>query len=156
MRSPGGYVPSDIQARPSKVWQQGLAMDFDTLTAGRLDKFRYVITTRAGYQSTPPPNFKPVVRTASFVLWKRQGPTPDSASSTSTGPPAHRSTAPVRRAAGSWTRAKTATVLAEPVVNGINAWSRPSPFDAPATASQTLKLRPGVGRCRSSTTARCR
>ena len=52
MRSPGGYVPSDIQARPKKVWQQGLAMDFDTLSAGRLDEFDYVITTRAGYQST--------------------------------------------------------------------------------------------------------
>ena len=72
MRSPGGYVPADIQARPSKVWQQGLAMDFDTLSAGRLDEFRYVITTRAGYQSTAPPNFKPVVRTDSYVLWRRR------------------------------------------------------------------------------------
>ena len=77
MRSPGGYVPADIEARPSKVWQQGLAMDFDTLSAGRLDEFRYVITTRAGYQSTAPPNFKPVVRTDSYVLWRRDGPTPD-------------------------------------------------------------------------------
>ena len=29
--SPGGYVPQDVDARPEKTWQQGLAMDFDTL-----------------------------------------------------------------------------------------------------------------------------
>ncbi len=143
MRSPGGYVPADIQARPSKVWQQGLAMDFDTLTPGRLDKFRYVITTRAGYQSTAPPNFKPVVRTASFVLWRRQGPTPDLGIIDVDGTPG----APLDCASPEGRRildrAKTATVLADPVVNGIHAWSRRSPFDAPATVSQTLELRPG-------------
>jgi hypothetical protein len=53
MRSPGGYVPSEVRARTKKVWQQGLAMDFDTLSAGRLDGFEYAITTTAAYQSTP-------------------------------------------------------------------------------------------------------
>jgi hypothetical protein len=144
MRSPGGYVPADVQARPGKVWQQGLAMDFDTLSAGRLDQFRYVITTRAGYQSTPPSNFKPVVRTASYVLWKRQGPTPHlgiidvdgtPGAALNCGSPDDR---PVLR------RGRTGTVLGEPVANGIHAWSRGSPFDAPGTATQKLRLGPGV------------
>ena len=52
-------------------------MDFDTLSPGRLDEFRYAITTRAGYQSTRPPNFKPVVRTASLRPLEADGPTPD-------------------------------------------------------------------------------
>ncbi|MGH2926554.1 MAG: hypothetical protein ACRDK1_11365, partial [Solirubrobacterales bacterium] len=143
MRSPGGYVPSDIQARPSKVWQQGLAMDFDTLAAGRLDKFRYAITTRAGYQSTPPPNFKPVVRTASFVLWKRQGPTPDLGIIDVDGSPGAPLDCATPEGRKILSRAKTATVIADPVVNGIHAWSRRSPFEAPATVAQTLELRPG-------------
>jgi hypothetical protein len=143
MRSPGGYVPSDIQARPSKVWQQGLAMDFDTLSAGRLDKFRYVITTAAGYQSTPPPNFKPVVHTASFVLWKRRGPTPDLGIIDVDGSPGAPLDCESPEGRRILARARTATVLADPLVNGIHAWSRRSPFDAPATASQTLQLRPG-------------
>ncbi|MGE5200228.1 MAG: hypothetical protein ACM3H9_11350, partial [Rhodospirillaceae bacterium] len=76
MKSPGGYVPSMIKARPKKTWDQGLPMDFDTLPPNRLDEFNYAITTRGGYQSTRPPNFKPVARTPSFILWKRTGPTP--------------------------------------------------------------------------------
>jgi hypothetical protein len=144
MRSPGGYVPADVQARPSKVWQQGLAMDFDTLSAGRLDEFRYVITTRAGYQSTPPPNFKPVVRTDSYVLWRREGPTPHLGIIEPDGSPGATldcSTAEGRKVLS---QGRTATVLSDPVVTGIKAWSRTSPFDAPATATQRLVL--GQGR----------
>ncbi len=143
MRSPGGYVPSEVKARPRKVWQQGLAMDFDTLSAGRLDEFHYVITTRAGYQSTPPPNFKPVVRTASYALWRRQGPTPHLGIIDVDGTPGALldcATAEGRRIVS---RGGTATVLADPVATGIHAWSRGSPFDAPGSASQRLRLRRG-------------
>ncbi len=144
MRSPGGYVPSEVKARPRKVWQQGLAMDFDTLSAGALDEFRYVITTRAGFQSTPPPNFKPVVRTASFVLWRRIGPTPHLGIidvDGTPGAPLDCSSADGRRVLA---RGRTATVLADPVVRGVHAWSRRSPFDAPATATQRLLLGRGT------------
>jgi hypothetical protein len=143
MRSPGGYVPAEVQARPKKVWQQGLAMDFDTLSPNRLDQFRYAITTQAGYQSTPPPNFRPVVRTASYVLWKRTGPTPRLRIIDVDGTPGD-----VLDCAGAEGRRiaslpGTATVLPQPVTSGLGAWGRSSPFDAPATATQELKLRPG-------------
>ena len=59
-RAPAGYVPEEIDARPEKTWQQGLAADFDSLDSGQLDKFDYAITTEAAYQSTPPPNFEQV------------------------------------------------------------------------------------------------
>jgi hypothetical protein len=144
MRSPGGYVPSEVKARPSKVWQQGLAMDFDTLSAGRLDEFRYVITTRAGYQSTPPPNFKPVVRTPSYVLWRRQGPTPHLGIIDVDGTPGALLDCGTAEGRLIVARGRTATVLADPVRRGVHAWSRGSPFDAPGAASQALPL--GGGR----------
>jgi hypothetical protein len=143
MRSPGGYVPSEVQARPRKVWQQGLAMDFDTLSAGRLDEFQYVITTKAGFQSTPPPNFKPVVRTASFVLWKREGPTPHYGIIDKDGTPGAVLGCHSPEGRRIVARGQTATVLTEPVEHGVHAWSRRSPFDAPAAVTQRLRLRPG-------------
>ena len=76
MRSPGGYVPAEVKARPKKVWQQGLAMDLDTLAPRRLDEFDYAITTRAAYQSTPPPNFEPVVTTHLLRALAALGATP--------------------------------------------------------------------------------
>jgi hypothetical protein len=144
MRSPGGYVPADVQARPSKVWQQGLAMDFDTLSAGRLDQFRYVITTRASYQSTPPPNFKPVVRTDSYVLWRRQGPTPHLGIIEPDGAPGATLDCSSAEGRKVLSEGRTATVLPQPVVTGIHAWSKPSPFDAPGTATQRLVLGRGL------------
>ncbi|HYH62444.1 MAG TPA: hypothetical protein VD766_11315, partial [Solirubrobacterales bacterium] len=60
--SPGGYVPQDVDARPEKTWQQGLAMDFDTLSPSKLDRYDYAITTAAAYASTPPASFEEVAR----------------------------------------------------------------------------------------------
>ncbi len=78
MRAPGGYVPQEIDNRPEKTWQQGLATDWDNLDSRKLDKFRYAITTAAAYQSAPPPNFEQVARDGDYVLWRRQGDTPRS------------------------------------------------------------------------------
>jgi hypothetical protein len=143
MRSPGGYIPSEVQARPNKVWQQGLAMDFDTLSPGRLDQFRYVITTSAGYQSTPPPNFQPVVRNTSYVLWRRTGPTPPLRVIDRDGTPGRVLDCATAQGRRIERHSGTATVLPHPVVAGLRGWSRDSPFDAPGTAVQRLALRPG-------------
>ena len=48
--------------------------DFDSVRAGDLARFRYVITTRAAYASGPPPALKPIKETPSFVLWQRGSP----------------------------------------------------------------------------------
>ena len=76
--SPGGYVPQDVEARPEKTWQQGLAMDFDTLSPSKLDRYDFAITTAAAYASTPPPNFDEVAREGDYVLWERTGRRPPS------------------------------------------------------------------------------
>ena len=143
MRSPGGYVPAEVKARPKKVWQQGLAMDLDTLPPRRLDEFDYAITTRAGYQSTAPPNFETALKTPSYVLWRRSGATPPLRVIDKDGTPGRIldcTSAEGRRLAA---RPGAATVIGEPVTGDPGAWSRDSPFDAPQSATQTLDLGPG-------------
>ncbi len=137
IESPGGYVPPEVRARPQKVWQQGLAMDFDTLASGRLDRFDYAITTTAPFQSTPPANWSEVDRTDSYVLWRREGETPRTAVFERSGRPG------ARLGSGACRRAGEAVVLPEPVVGKRSGWSLPNPFAAPATSTQTLELEPG-------------
>jgi hypothetical protein len=52
-------------------------IDFDSFGRGTLDRFPYVITSRAAWNSQAPPNFKRVASTPSYVLWKQTGPTPE-------------------------------------------------------------------------------
>jgi len=52
-------------------------IDFDSFSRGTLDRFPYVITGRAAWNSQAPPNFKRIATTDSYVLWKRTGPTPE-------------------------------------------------------------------------------
>jgi hypothetical protein len=144
VRSPGGYVPPEVKARRKKVWQQGLAMDLDTLSSRRLDDFDYAITTRAGYQSTAPPNFRAVARTSSYVLWRRSGTTPPLGVIDKDGTPGRVLDCATREGRRLVRRGGTATVLHRPVTGGPRAWSRGSPFDAPGNATQTLRLGPGM------------
>jgi len=52
-------------------------IDFDSFSRGTLDRFPFVITSRAAWNSKPPPNFKRVDATPSYVLWERTGETPE-------------------------------------------------------------------------------
>jgi hypothetical protein len=140
MKSPGGYVPSEVKARPKKTWDKGLAMDFDTLPPSRLDEFDYAITTRAGYQSTAPPNFKPVADTPSFTLWKRYGPTPPQRIIDKPGTPGRILPCPEGPSHGIAGRRGTATLLDRPVVRHQPAWSPDWQFDAPGTATVRMRL----------------
>ena len=88
VRAPGGYVPQEVDNRPEKLWQQGLPVDFDNVESRKLDQFRYAITTAAAYQSAPPPNFTEVAEDGDYVLWRRQGETPNAARSSKARPAA--------------------------------------------------------------------
>ena len=150
IKSPGGYVPPEVGAREGKVWQQGRALDLDTLSPDRLDEFDYAITTAAAYQSSPPANMRELARTDSYVLWERTARTPRSQVLDEGGAPgvvvekSSASQIPLACKPGGDRPANgSATVLPEPVVGGPGAWSRPVPFDAPGTAKQTLELAPG-------------
>ncbi len=119
-------------------------MDLDTLSPRRLDDFDYAITTRAAYQSTAPPNFKPVVRTASYVLWRRVGATPPLQVIDKDGTPGRvldcsspqgRRLSAARGHRDRDPRARDASAPAP----GAGA----RPFDAPGSATQSLDLGPG-------------
>lgn len=150
MRSPGGYVPAEIGARTSKTWQQGLPVDFDTLESIKLNRQEWAVTTSAGFQSTPPPNWEEVARTGSeggdYVLWKRrgQGPAlevlPEEGEAGDPG-------APLACGAGTPARAgDPAIVLVRPVVGEVDGWGQAFPVEAPATVAQTLEVPPGEWR----------
>jgi hypothetical protein len=73
--------PDDaVSPNPEKPFDTGDAyspVDFDSFSRGTLDRFPYVITSRAAWNSQAPPNFKRVDSTPSYVLWKQIGPTPE-------------------------------------------------------------------------------
>jgi hypothetical protein len=73
--------PDDaVSPNPEKPFDTGDAyspIDFDSFSRGTLDRFPYVIASRAAWNSQAPPNFKRVARTPSYVLWKRSGPAPE-------------------------------------------------------------------------------
>jgi hypothetical protein len=69
-----------VSPNPEKPFDTGDAyspIDFDSFSRGTLDRFPYVITSRAAWNSQAPPNFKRVDTTPSYVLWKQTGPTPE-------------------------------------------------------------------------------
>ncbi len=69
-----------VSPNPEKPFDTGDAyspIDFDSFNRGTLDRFPYVITGRAAWNSQAPPNFERVASTPSFVLWRRTGPTPE-------------------------------------------------------------------------------
>jgi hypothetical protein len=133
-------VPSVIKARPKKTWDQGLPMDFDTLPPNRLDDFNYAVTTRAGYQSTRPPNFKPVARTPSFILWKRTGPTPPYQIIDKRGAPGRVLVCPSGPSHGLASRGGDAVVVTRPIARTWEQWKPTWHFDAPGTATVRMRL----------------
>lgn len=72
--------PDDaVSPNPEKPFDTGDAyspIDFDSFNRHTLDRFPYVITSRAAWNSQAPPNFKRIATTPSFVLWERTGKTP--------------------------------------------------------------------------------
>jgi hypothetical protein len=69
-----------VSQNPEKPFDTGDAyspVDFDSFARGTLNRFPYVVTGRAAWNSQAPPNFRRIAATPSYVLWKRTGPTPE-------------------------------------------------------------------------------
>jgi hypothetical protein len=74
------FPDADVSPNPEKPFDTGDAyspIDFDSFSKGTLDRFPYVITGRAAWNSEAPPNFRRVAATPSYLLWKRTGATPE-------------------------------------------------------------------------------
>ncbi len=78
---PAGYLgvgfppPIAVATSPEKPYEYGSAPDWDSVDAATLDQFRFVVTARGPYRSSPPPNFRRVGATQLFEAWERVGPT---------------------------------------------------------------------------------
>jgi hypothetical protein len=74
------FPDADVASNPEKPFDTGDAyspVDFDSFSRDTLDRFEYVVTGRAAWNSQAPDNFRRVAATPSYVLWKRRGPTPE-------------------------------------------------------------------------------
>ncbi|HET8862251.1 MAG TPA: hypothetical protein VFM94_03275, partial [Solirubrobacterales bacterium] len=74
------FPDEDVAQNPEKPFDTGDAyspIDFDSFSRGTLDRFPYVITGRAAWNSQAPPGFKRIAATPSFLLWERTGEVPE-------------------------------------------------------------------------------
>jgi hypothetical protein len=115
--------------------------DFDSVDAATLERFPYVLTTRAAYASGPPPGYRIVLQTPSYVLWERHGGATNRV-------PAETDAAPGRVVAcgGSESAGDRAAIFAQPPVRaGVGDWSQTTIHNG-SEARVQLTLPPGSWR----------
>ncbi|HEY0391152.1 MAG TPA: hypothetical protein VGC63_05535 [Solirubrobacterales bacterium] len=74
------FPDADVSPSPEKPFDTGDAyspIDFDSFSHGTLERFPYVITGRAAWNSEAPPGFRRVAATSSYILWKKTGSAPE-------------------------------------------------------------------------------
>ena len=69
------YAPGHLGQHPAKTG--GFRKDADNYGRHELDKVRYIVTPNGAYRSEIPPNFRIALRTPSYDVFQRLGPTPD-------------------------------------------------------------------------------
>jgi Ca2+/Na+ antiporter len=138
------FPDPEVEANPEKPFDTGDAyspIDFDSFSRGTLDRFPFVITGRAAWNSQAPRNFRRVMATPSYVLWKRTGPTPEDRHVLLEGTEAaaHASCAApeVRILLANPGRA---SLFPDAVTGPKAAWREESVLGAGESASQTLSL----------------
>jgi hypothetical protein len=142
------FPDSDVSPNPEKPFDTGDAyspIDFDSFSHGTLERFEYVITGRAAWNSQAPENFKRVAATSSYVLWKRTGPTPEDRhvllEGTEAGALAGCAASEIRILLGSGGRA---SLLPGAVIGSKAAWEEGSVLGTGASTSQSLTLPAGA------------
>ncbi|MBK5218278.1 MAG: hypothetical protein JJE35_00610 [Thermoleophilia bacterium] len=137
-----------VSPSPEKPFDTGDAygpIDFDSFSRGTLDSFPYVVTSRAAWNSKPPPNFKRVAATPSYVLWERTDETPENRhvllEGTAAGAFAGCDSPEIRILLANPGRA---SLFPDAVVGSKGAWDEGSVLDAGAETSQTLALPAGT------------
>ncbi|HSS04939.1 MAG TPA: hypothetical protein VLK89_07105 [Solirubrobacterales bacterium] len=73
------FPDPEVSENPEKPFDTGDAyspIDFDSFSRGTLDRFPYVITGRAAWNSQAPPGFRRIAATPSYLLWERTGKVP--------------------------------------------------------------------------------
>ena len=141
--------PDDaVSPNPEKPFDTGDAyspIDFDSFSKGTLDRFPYVITSRAAWNSQAPANFKRVMATPSYVLWKQTGPTSEDRhvllEGTEAGAFASCDAPEIRILLGEPGRAG---LFPDAAIGQKGDWSDGSVLETGAESSQTLRLPAGA------------
>jgi hypothetical protein len=63
----------NLPMRSEKVWTPGQPVDFDSVEAPILNRYKWFVTTRDAAASAPPPQLKLVRSTDSYAVWRRTG-----------------------------------------------------------------------------------
>ncbi|HEY3434450.1 MAG TPA: hypothetical protein VGK41_02245, partial [Solirubrobacterales bacterium] len=141
------FPDDDVSPNPEKPFDTGDAyspIDFDSFSRGTLDRFPYVITGRAAWNSQAPPNFKRIATTDSFVLWERTGPTPENRhvllEGTEAAAPAGCAAPEVRILLSNSGRAG---LFPDAVIGHKDDWDEGSILETGAETSQSLRLPAG-------------
>ncbi len=143
------FPDPEVAQNPEKPFDTGDAyspIDFDSFSRGTLERFRYVITGRAAWNSQAPPNFRRIAATPSYILWKRVGPTPANRQvlieGTEAGVLANCASPEVRILLENPGRASLFPT--SPVVGSKGRWNAGSELGTGAASSQTLDLPAGT------------
>jgi hypothetical protein len=63
----------ELPLRPRKAWEYGQAIDIDSLSAGTLNDYEWIVGPRDAASSAPPPQLRLVRSTEDYRLWRRIG-----------------------------------------------------------------------------------
>ncbi|HET7484494.1 MAG TPA: hypothetical protein VFJ64_03880, partial [Solirubrobacterales bacterium] len=141
------FPDGEVSPSPEKPFDTGDAyspIDFDSFSRATLNRFPYVITGRAAWNSEAPSGFKRVASTPSYVLWKRTGPPPENRHVLLEGtePAAHADCASPEIRILTSSRGR-ASLFPGAVVGGKGRWSPAATLETGDSATQTLRLAPG-------------
>jgi hypothetical protein len=141
------FPDADVSPSPEKPFDTGDAyspIDFDSFSHGTLERFPYVVTGRAAWNSEAPHGFKRVAATPSYILWKRTGSVPEDRHVLLEGtePAAHADCASpeIRILTANPGRAG---LFPGAVIGGKGRWSPSGALETGESASQTMVLPAG-------------
>jgi hypothetical protein len=138
------FPDAEVSPSPEKPFDTGDAyspIDFDSFSRATLNRFPYVITGRAAWNSEAPSGFRRIASTPSYILWKRTGSPPENRHVLLEG------TEPAARAgcASPEIRILTsnrgrASLFPDAVVGGKGRWSPGATLETGDSATQALSL----------------
>jgi hypothetical protein len=142
------FPDSAVSPNPEKPFDTGDAyspIDFDSFSPETLERFEYVVTGRAAWNSQAPESFKRVAATPSYVLWQRTGPVPEDRhvliEGTEPGAFADCAAPEIRILLANSGRA---SLFPGAVIGPKAAWDEGSVLDTGASTSQSLALPAGT------------
>jgi hypothetical protein len=141
------FPDAEVSPSPEKPFDTGDAyspIDFDSFSRATLNRFPYVITGHAAWNSEAPAGFRRIASTPSYILWKRTGPPPADRHVLLEGtePAAHADCASPEIRILTSNRGR-ASLFPGAVIGGKGQWSPGAGLETGDSASQEMRLPAG-------------